>query len=184
MCMLFDARQFTLKDGRTAVLRVPDPQRDAAPLAQYLKDVAGESPFVLAYPEERNFTAEKEEAFLRAVLDSPNDLMLVCEVNGRIAGNCHLRFFGMKKIAHRGDVAVALYKEFWGQGIGTAMFEQMIAAAKERGILQLELEYIDGNDRGKALYEKMGFRHTGTHPNAIRQADGTLADLCMMVKEL
>ena len=182
--MRYDAKQITLKDGRTAVIRVPDPAKDATALAQYLKDVAGESPFVLAYPEERNFTPEKEEAFLRAVLDSPNDLMLVCEVDGRIAGNCHLTFFGAKKISHRGDVAIALYKEFWGLGIGSAMFAQMITAARERGIMQLELEYIDGNDRGKALYEKMGFRRVGAHPNAIRQKDGTLCDLIMMVKEL
>lgn len=182
--MRYAPRQFTLKDGRPAVIRVPDPARDAAPLAQYLKDVAAESPFVLAYPEERNFTPEKEEAFLRAILDSPNDLMLVCEVDGRIAGNCHLTFLGLKKVAHRGDVAIALYKEFWGLGIGTTMFEQMIAAAKERGTMQLELEYVDGNDRGKTLYEKMGFRHTGTRPNAVRQRDGSLHDLCMMVKEL
>lgn len=178
------SRQILLKDGRTAMIRVPDPAKDAAALAQYLKDVAGESPFVLAYPEERNFTPEKEEAFLRAVLDSPNDLMLVCDVDGRIAGNCHLVCYGMKKIAHRGDVAIALYKEFWGLGIGSAMFEQMIAAARERGLMQLELEYVDGNDRGKALYEKMGFVHTGARPNAIRQQDGSLADLRMMVKEL
>ncbi|MBR2718193.1 MAG: GNAT family N-acetyltransferase [Clostridia bacterium] len=182
--MFYPAKTITLKNGQTATLRVPDPARDAAPLAQYLKDVAGESPFVLAYPEERNFTPEKEEAFLRAVLDSPNDLMLVCEVDGRIAGNCHLNFFGMKKVAHRASVAIALYKEFWGLGIGTALFEQMIAAARERGIMQLELEYIDGNDRGRALYEKMGFRHIGSHPNAIRQQDGSLVDLCMMIKEL
>ncbi len=182
--MLYPSKTITLKDGRTATLRVPDPERDAAPLALYLKETAGESDFVLAYPEERNFTAEKEEAFLRAVLDSPNDLMLVCEVDGRIAGNCHLSFFGQLKVRHRGSVAIALYKEFWGLGIGSAMFEQMIAAARERGIMQLELEYIDGNDRGRALYEKMGFRHIGRHPNAIRLKDGTLLDLCMMIKEL
>lgn len=182
--MRFDPRPITLKDGRAAVIRVPDPAKDAAPLAQYLKDVAGESPFVLAYPEERNFTPEKEEAFLRAVLDSPNDLMLVCEVEGRVAGNCHLTFYGAKKIAHRGEVAIALYRAYWGLGIGSAMFEQMIAAARARGLMQLELEYIGGNDRGRALYEKMGFRHTGVRPNAIREKDGTLRDLHMMVLEL
>ena len=182
--MLYPERVITLKNGQQAILRVPDPVRDAAPLAQYLKDVAGESPFVLAYPEERNFTPEKEEAFLRAVLGSPNDLMIVCEVEGRIAGNCHLTCLGAKKTAHRGDVAIALYKEFWGLGIGTGMFEQMIAAAREKGLMQLELEYIEGNTRGRALYEKMGFRLTGVRPNAIRQKDGTLLDLHQMVKIL
>lgn len=182
--MLYPSRTITLKDGRTAILRVPDPVKDAAPLAKYLKDTAAESPFVLAYPEERNFTPEKEEAFLRAVLDSPNDLMIVCEADGRIAGNCHLTFHGLQKIAHRASVAVALYKEFWGLGIGTAMFEQMIAAAKEKGIMQLELEYVQGNNRGRALYEKMGFRFTGVIPDAIRLRDGTLLDLHMMMKKL
>lgn len=182
--MLFPARTITLKNGGTAIIRVPDPVKDAAALVQYMKDVAAESPYVLAYPEERNFTAEKEESFLRAVLDSPNDLMLVCEVDGRLAGNCHLTRYGLAKVRHRADVAIALYKEFWGLGIGTAMFEQMIDAARQQGLTQLELEYIEGNSRGRALYEKMGFRLTGVHPDAIRQKDGTLADLHMMIKKL
>ena len=182
--MLYGSRSITLRDGRQAVLRVPDPARDAAPLTQYLKDVAGESPFVLAYPEERNFTPEKEEAFLRAVLDSPNDLMLVCEVDGRLAGNCHLTRNPRMKVAHRADIAIAQYKEFWGLGIGTAMFETMIEAARSMGVTQLELEVMEGNARGRALYEKMGFRLASVHPDAIQLKDGTMLALYLMIKKL
>lgn len=105
-------------------------------------------------------------------------------MEGRLAGNCHLSFNTKKKVAHRASVAIALYKEFWNLGIGTAMFEAMIAAARERGVMQLELEYVEGNTRARALYEKMGFRLTGVQPDAIRQQDGTLVDMHMMVKKL
>lgn len=177
-------KQLTLKNGASAILRSPIAEKDAPGMVQYLVDIAGESPYVLGYPEERQMPVEKEAAFLQHVAESPNDLFIVCEVEGRLAGNCHLSFNTKKKVAHRASVAIALYKEFWNLGIGTAMFEAMIAAARERGVMQLELEYIEGNTRARALYEKMGFRLTGVQPNAIRQQDGTLVDMHMMVKKL
>ena len=51
-------------------------------------------------------------------------------------------------------------------------------------ILQLELEYIEGNSRARALYEKMGFRITGVRPNAIRLKDGTLLNEYSMMREI
>lgn len=181
--MLFE-KQISLKSGASALLRSPIAEKDAPAMVQYLVDMAAETDFTLGYPEERIMPVEKEVAFLQHVAESPNDLFIVCEVEGRLAGNCHLSFNTMAKVAHRASVAIALYKEFWNLGIGTAMFEAMIAAARERGVMQLELEYIEGNSRGRALYEKMGFRLTGVQPNAIRLKDGTLLDMHMMVKRL
>ena len=107
--------------------------------------------------------------------------MILCELEGRIAGNCHLSFKGKWKIRHRCEVAIALRKEFWGLGIGTAMFEAMIAIAEKReGVTVMELEFIEGNARARGLYEKMGFRIVGMHPDAIRQEDGTLLALYLM----
>ena len=57
----------------------------------------------------------------------------------------------------------------------------MIGAAEKReGVTVMELEFIEGNARARALYEKMGFRITGMHPDAIRQKDGTLLALYLM----
>ena len=64
------------------------------------------------------------------------------------------------------------------------MFEELIRVAKKRGVLQLELDYIDGNDRAKGLYEKMGFRRVGVKPDAIRLKDGTMRDEISMMKKL
>lgn len=181
--MLYE-KQITLKNGAAALLRSPLAEKDAPAMVQYLVDVAGETPYTLGYPEERRMPVEKEAAFLQHVAESPNDLFIVCEVEGRLAGNCHLSFNTKAKVAHRATVAIALYKEFWNLGIGTAMFEAMIAVARDRGVMQLELEFIEGNTRARALYEKMGFRLTGIQPNAVCLKDGTLLDMHMMVKRL
>jgi ribosomal protein S18 acetylase RimI-like enzyme len=82
-------------------------------------------------------------------------------------------------------VAVGLLKEYWNLGIGTKMFEEMIRIAREReGVLQMELDFIEGNTRARALYEKMGFRITGVKPDAVRLKDGRLINAYMMLKKL
>ena len=123
--MIFAPVTMTLKDGGSAVLRSPDPVKDAPDLVQYLYDTAADTPFVLRTPEEVSMTVEGEERFLRAVVESPNDCMILCEVDGRIAGNCHLSFMTKAKVRHRCSVAIALRKAYWGKGLGTAMFEEM-----------------------------------------------------------
>lgn len=183
--MIYDPQTIRLKDGRTAILRSPDPEKDAAELVQYLHDTAADTPFVLRCPEEVSMTVAGEERFLEAVTDSAGDCMILCEVDGCIAGNCHLQFNGRIKTRHRCEVAIALRKEFWGLGIGTAMFEAMTALAQEReGVTVMELEFIEGNARARGLYEKMGFRIVGWHPEAIRQKDGTMLALYLMQKKL
>lgn len=181
--MLFNPSRFTLKDGREAVLRVPEPD-DAAQMIQYLTDTAAETEFVLRYPEECNFTEAKERELLESFKNNPNSLMLCCFVEGRLAGNCNLLLFDKFKMRHRASVAIALYRAYWGLGIGTAMFEVMTEVARARGVRQMELEYIDGNERGRALYEKMGFVPYAVHPDAIRLKDGSFRDEIAMMKKL
>lgn len=183
--MYFTPAVFTLKDGRSAILRSPDSKADAADLVQYLYDTAADTPFVLRTPEEIRYTVEGEERFLQNVVESPNDCMIICEVDGNIAGNCHLSFNTRVKTRHSCSVAIALRKAFWGNGIGTAMFEAMEKLARQReGILQMDLEFIEGNARARGLYEKAGFRIVGMHPDAIRQEDGTMCALFSMQKKL
>ena len=89
------------------------------------------------------------------------------------------------KTRHRASVAIALLKEYWNLGIGTRMLQELVHISEQRGdILQLELDFIEGNVRARALYEKMGFRITGIKPDAIRLKDGTLLNEYMMVRKI
>jgi ribosomal protein S18 acetylase RimI-like enzyme len=64
------------------------------------------------------------------------------------------------------------------------MFREMIELAREWGVEQLELEYMEGNERGIRLYEKMGFRTVAELPHAIRLRDGTYLREFTMIKTL
>lgn len=183
--MIVEEKEFTLKDGRKAVLRSPR-EEDIPGTLDYLAVSAGETDYLLRYPEEcARYTPEGEKALFERMNASETEAMLVCTVDGKIAGNCQITWNNRIKTGHRASVAIALLKEFWGQGIGTRMFGEMIRIAEtNERLIQLELEFIEGNTRARALYEKMGFRITGVRPNAVRLKDGTLLAEYTMIKEL
>lgn len=181
--MLYPTTTITLKNGRQAIFRSPR-KEDAAELLNYLRQTAEETDFVLRYPDEITMTLEQEETFIERINQSENNYMIICLVDGKHAGNCSMQFHDKRKVRHRGEVAIALVKEFWGMGIGTFMFEEMIRIARECGKTQLELGMVDGNERGLALYRKMGFREYGRLPNAFHQKDGTMRDEILMVRDL
>lgn len=183
--MIMEDKRFTLKDGRKALLRNPK-EEDIEGVLEYLRVSASETEFILRYPEEcGKYTYEGEKKIFEEWNSSEYDFALVCLVDGKVAGNCQIRFNRNLKTKHRASIGIALTKEYWGLGIGTQMFEAMIEIAKSKPeVTQIELEFIEGNGRARALYEKMGFRIVAVHPNFIRLKNGKLLNEYLMVKEL
>ena len=183
--MIIDEVRFKLRDGREALLRSPK-EEDVESTLEYLVVSAGETDFILRYPEEcGKYTPEGEKKLFEQKNESPNEAMIMCVVDGKVVGNCEISFFKGMKTKHRASIGIALISEFWNQGICTKMFEEMIRLAENReDVLQIELEFVEGNARARHLYEKMGFRITGVRPNAIRLKDGTLLNEYTMIKEI
>ena len=183
--MIIQEFEYTLKDGRKALIRSPRDE-DIQGVLDYLYVSAGETEFILRYPEEcGKYTYEGEKALFDRINAADNEAMLVCLVEGKVAGNCQIMWSKGLKTRHRAAVAVALLKEYWNQGIGTRLFQEMIRIAEENpNILQMELEFVEGNTRARALYEKMGFRIVGVCPNAIRLKDGTLLNEYSMIRKI
>lgn len=179
----FEKQVISLKNGETALLRLPK-KEDAAELLACYKAMAGETEFLLYSPEDIRYTVEGEERFIEASLENENLLLLVCEKDGHIVGDCEIRRMPAAKNRHRANIGISLRKAVWNQGIGTAMFRALIAQAKAWGLTQIELDFIEGNARARALYEKMGFRIVSYTPNAIRQRDGRLLHEYRMVREM
>ena len=183
--MLIPETEFKMKDGRTALIRSPR-EEDIPGMLAYLRASAGETDFLLRYPEECDkYTPEGEKRLFDNVNASPTDVMLVCLVDGKVAGNCDLSCRKGIKTRHRAEIGIALLREYWGQGIGTRLMEELLRIASlNEHLLQVELDYVEGNARARALYEKMGFRIVGVRPNALRLKDGTLLNNYTMIKEL
>ena len=191
--MTINPVEFKLKDGRVAILKSPE-NEDIPGILDYLYTSAGETDFILRYPEEcTRYTPEKEKELIDQMNRSEEEAMIICVVDGfeslvnsrKVAGNCSIHWKNRIKTKHRASIGIALIKEFWNLGIGTRMFEEMTRiAVSNPDLLQLELEYVEGNSRARALYEKMGFRIAGVRPDAIRLKDGTILNEYLMMKKL
>ena len=177
--MKYEPKIVALKDGSAALFRSPELE-DAASFLDFFSAVRAETDFLLSSPQDPAPTLEEERAWIENSLNSPDQMMIACQMDGRIAGNCSIAFKSHAKTRHRASLAIALRQKYWGRGIGTAMFTELITAARQRGVTQLELDYIEGNDRGRALYEKMGFRPWGEQPDAIRLRDGSFRSIICM----
>ncbi len=69
-------------------------------------------------------------------------------------------------------------------GIGTLFVEEIIKISEDLGIKQLELGVFEGNERGMALYRKMGFVQAGYLPDAVCLKDGRMLKEYTMIKKL
>ncbi len=183
--MIFEEKTITLKDGRSAVLKTPE-LSDAAQMLAYIKKACGETDFLLRYPEEyEGMTIEKEEQWVQNLRSSPYTLAITAYVDGTVVGNCEINFKGGIKTGHRAVLAIAILKDYWNLGIGTAFFKELMAAAEANPACELvELEFVEGNGRAKALYEKFGFRMVSERPKAFKLKDGSYRSEFYMQKVL
>ena len=178
--------EISIKDklGRTVILRNARPE-DSAALIEYLRTTSAETPYLIREPEEITITEEQENQFIQAKIDAERELMLVAFIEGKHIGNCSLMSIApYKRYSHRCDVAIALYKEFCGCGIGKAMLQTVLDVAKNIGYEQAELEVMAENKDAIAMYEKLGFEKFGTFPDNMKYAEGSYMDAYWMMKKL
>lgn len=181
--MKFKPEKFKLKDGRMCEIREIH-VNDAVDMVEYLKIVMGESDFMNSYPDEITMTAEEEEKKIEGFNKSDSTLMLVVGMDGRLIASGTIIRLSKKKMRHRGNVAVAVLKEFWNLGIGKNILLCLEGYAKDLNLSQIELDYYSGNKRARTLYDKIGFIETGKTPNSIILKDGRSYDSIKMVKNI
>ena len=182
--MLFGPQRIPLKSEVYAVLRNADPA-DAEQLIRYMKTTTAETPFLLRNPEEIYHTIEEERAFIRRVNEAERDIMLLAELNGVHAGNASLLSLGsLQRTRHRCSMAIALYKDYWGLGLGHTMLNTLLEIARQTGYEQAELQVCTSNTRAIALYRDLGFTTTGILPRSMKYPDGSYADEYTMIKRL
>lgn len=119
----------SLKNGKTAVFRAAEPD-DAPEMIAFLKDTAGETPFLLRYPDEVNFTEEGERILLQSRSDDPSVVMLNAWVGGRLAGNCTLTPKGAAEDLSPGRRIHRPSESVLGLGIGQGVADPRVDAGQ------------------------------------------------------
>ena len=132
---------------------------DAAAILEYLKIVGGETDNLNMGAEGIPITVEAEEAFLRSMLDSSDDVMYAAKADGEIIGIANV-----SRLKRR----ISVRQCAWHCGVGTALMEALLAFARKNGIEQLELEVRSDNGRAIRLYERFGFTRIGTIPAFLK----------------
>ena len=180
--MTYPAETIKLKNGSEAIIRSAEPE-DAPLMLRYMKIMLGETPFLLRTPEEFDYTPEEEARILSKRRDDPRTLMLVAEVDGQIIASADISSHGAKsRVMHRGELGISVRKDYWRQGIGSALMERLIAFAAQGGYEQIELTVESKNQRALRLYLKYGFMVYGTRPHGMKYPDGSYDNDYLMVK--
>lgn len=130
-----------------------------------------EYPLLNDFLYEAIFIPEGVQAPPRSIINTPplqvyvsgfgsqeHDRALLAEVEGKVVGAVWVRI--MEDYGHVDDqtpsLAVSLYKEYRGYGIGTAMMKEMLAALKKCGYEQVSLSVQKANYAVR-MYRKLGF---------------------------
>jgi [ribosomal protein S18]-alanine N-acetyltransferase len=82
-------------------------------------------------------------------------------------------YAGLLAAGGQGDVlTIAVAANRWGEGIGSALLERLLAEADRRGCNEVFLEVRADNDRAQGLYRRRGFVDVGIR-RAYYQPSGT-----------
>ena len=182
--MIYSAEKLILRDGRSYSVRSVEPE-DALLMLQYMKTMLGETPFLLRTPEEFNYTPEEEARILTGRRDDPRSLMLVAEMDGEIIASADVCSHGAKsRVWHRGELGVSVRRDYWHQGIGSALMERLIQFSGQVCYEQIELTVESKNMRAINLYLRKGFTIYGTRPHGMKYADGSYDNDYLMIKML
>jgi putative acetyltransferase len=112
---------------------------------------------------------------------TPNDHVMVAEVDGRVVGFASL---GVKdgKRRHSAWLGIAVHDEFAGRGVGRALMHALIELADRWiGLVRVDLEADAGNTRAIEMYRRFGFVEEGRQKKAYF-SDGEYVDAVLMAR--
>ena len=109
-------------------------------------------------PPKTIITSPELQVYVAHFGESKDDWGFVAEVDDKIVGAVWVRI--MDDYGHIDDktpsLAISLYQEYWGFGIGTAMMKEILTLLKSHGYNQVSLSVQKANYAAK-MYSKIGF---------------------------
>jgi [ribosomal protein S18]-alanine N-acetyltransferase len=125
------------------------------------------------------------EMFAEEVILPPTSrLYLVAEVAGAEGRLALAGYAGMMFVPGgvQADVlTIAVGREYWGHGTGSALLAALLEAARDRGCAEVFLEVREDNPRARGLYRRRGFEEIGVR-RGYYQPSGV--DAVVMRKDL
>lgn len=178
------ARKFAAKDGTVVTIASPG-IGDAAELTELVRYIMAKSEHLHTQADEFTITQEQQEKRIQTLLDHPDYLIIVANVDGKIVGTLDFLCGKQRKIAHHGSFGMSIHPEFQGMGIGRAMLESLLEWATANPRLEtVRLQVHSKNERALALYRSVGFREEGRELDGVKVGDEEYDHVILMSKTL
>ncbi|MHA2191353.1 MAG: N-acetyltransferase family protein [Candidatus Thorarchaeota archaeon] len=107
-------------------------------------------------------------------------LSLVAVFESRIIGVSAVYQFPRPREKGLGGMMIYILQDFHGVGLGTAMTENLLTLAKNKGLHRIGLEVVEDNEAAVRLYKKLGFEIEGVLKDAYYGSDGKYHNLFAM----
>ncbi|BDZ30161.1 GNAT family N-acetyltransferase [Lactiplantibacillus sp. WILCCON 0030] len=136
----------------------PAEAADAAQLLILLKQLATESNTFTVDDGLGELSESDERSQIEQITRTTTNTIFVASLGQRLIGVSTVQATD-ELIKKQGEVGVAVLKKYWGQGLGTALVEEVIHWAQDFSTLsQLVLTVQLRNQRATKLYQQLGFK--------------------------
>ncbi|MFT5875996.1 MAG: RimJ/RimL family protein N-acetyltransferase [Clostridium sp.] len=172
-------KEIKLKNGQQLILRKPL-MEDAKRMIEYLNIVGGESDNLLFGKDEFRLTVEQEMEHIKRISNDLNTLMILGLIDNEIVSVAQIDSPNRKRIAHNSEFSISVKKNYWKNGIGSAVMSEIIRFAKENSTIKnVSLGVKASNNNAIMMYEKFGFTKIGVHKNNFN-VNGNFDDEILM----
>jgi RimJ/RimL family protein N-acetyltransferase len=156
---------------------------DAASLVELGRTVGSEPGRWLITTDDWRSPAD-ERRYLKALRRYEHAAVFVAETaEGQIVGRLSVARDQHPASAHVADLGLMVAASHRRRGIGSALLDEAVEWARERGISKLELHVFPHNEPALRLYEKYGFEREGYRKRHYRRRDG-FVDAILMAYEV
>nr|WP_204415506.1 GNAT family N-acetyltransferase [Bacillus tianshenii] len=157
-------------------------EKDAKNLSEVRLQIDGETENMdrvqgEAYIDEAGF-----KKIIKADSEKINNIFLVAEVNGKIAGFCRCEGSMLKRASHKVEFGVCVLKEYWGYSIGKSFLAESINWADTNGIEKMALSVLEINEKAVTLYKRFGFEVEGILKKDKLLSDGKFYNTLLMAR--
>jgi RimJ/RimL family protein N-acetyltransferase len=164
-----------------SVKTIDETDADAFLGLQYDTDL--ETSFLMRDPLRDSVSNEEMRQRIRLISESQNRTILLCTDGTHLVGYISAR--GGALVRNQGvvNIALAVRRQWWRQGIGTLLVKHLESWAKENDIYRLELLVSVENTASVALFKHLGYEQEGVKHRGAK-INGVFIDKFYMAKLL
>lgn len=144
----------------TWILRCPT-KYDAIELSKLRVKIDGETENLDRESGEGLLTPENFEKLIYEDSIAEKTIFLVAEVEGEIVGYTRCEGSKLSRFRHKAEFGICILKEYWGQGIGKVLIENILMWADTVGIEKISLTVVETNTNAIQLYKRYEFVEEG-----------------------